>query len=69
MKKLLTVKSSTTKAVAVTTVPTYTANVFDGIEKCPSDSLILELPNDLASYLGATVQIPKFMDKLTVILI
>ena len=50
-EEIINCESSTTKAVAVTTVPTYTVNTPDGIEKCPSDSLILELPNDLASYL------------------
>ena len=50
-EEIINCESSTTKAVAVTTVPTYTVNTTDGIEKCPSDSLILELPNDLASYL------------------
>ena len=43
-------ESSITKTVVVTTVPTLIIDTPDGIEKCPSDSLLLELPNDLVSY-------------------
>ena len=50
-EEIINCESSTTKAVVVTTVPTFTIDTPEGIEKCPSDSLLLELPNNLASYL------------------
>ena len=44
-------ESSTTQLVLVTSVPALTIEASDGVEKCPSDSLPLALPDDLASYL------------------
>ena len=43
-------ESSITKGVVVTTIPLFTIEASDGIEKCPSDSLPLALPDNLASY-------------------
>ena len=49
-EEVIDCESLITKTVVVTTVPTLIIDTPDGIEKCPSDSLLLELPNDLASY-------------------
>ena len=43
-------ESEVNQLVVVTTIPTLTIDASDGVEKCPSDSLPLALPIDLASY-------------------
>ena len=44
-------ESEVNQEVTVTTVPTLIIDASDGVEKCPSDSLLLALPVDLVSYL------------------